>query len=256
MDTERSEWVTSGGFSKKPLEGDCMYDFFGGKDWQPSYITTDSGERVYVGIDKSPQNSLAKNILRSKYSLLSTSMSELKQQAANIGEMRALARESKMMQSQAAYSDSFLGPSIPVDDQLWVDKYAPKNFLDLLSDDKTNRSILSWLKEWDPYVFKVRYRATFTLITSELIHQPPPLSSTTQPAKWKRLQKSPAPADLNRKFYSFGDLQVHALWSFLLPFRCGEDNSRTYHCQTRWLRTYWNECLGYQNQETVYTTSA
>lgn len=83
-------------------------------------------------------------------------MSELKEQAEDIGELRALARESRRSKAQAAHSANFLDSAIPVEDQLWVDKYTPQNFLDLLSDDKTNRNILSWLKEWDPYVFKVR----------------------------------------------------------------------------------------------------
>jgi len=36
---------------------------------------------------------------------------------------------------------------------LWVDKYALKSFVDLLSEEKTNRNFLRALKEWDPYVF-------------------------------------------------------------------------------------------------------
>eukprot|EP01135_Chromosphaera_perkinsii_P003049 Nk52_evm31s233 gene=Nk52_evmTU31s233 len=35
------------------------------------------------------------------------------------------------------------------DTQLWVDKYAPKSFFDLLSDDRTNRELYRWLKQWD-----------------------------------------------------------------------------------------------------------
>lgn len=38
--------------------------------------------------------------------------------------------------------------------QLWVDKYAPKSFLDLLTDEKMNREVLKWLKSWDESVFK------------------------------------------------------------------------------------------------------
>ncbi|GMH67839.1 hypothetical protein TrST_g13520 [Triparma strigata] len=38
--------------------------------------------------------------------------------------------------------------------QLWVDKYSPKTFSDLLSDSKTNREVLRTLRGWDPYVFK------------------------------------------------------------------------------------------------------
>lgn len=36
---------------------------------------------------------------------------------------------------------------------LWVEKYRPRKYLDLLSDESTNRSLLSWLKMWDKIVF-------------------------------------------------------------------------------------------------------
>ena len=36
---------------------------------------------------------------------------------------------------------------------LWVEKFRPKNFLELLSDDGTNRTLLRWLKLWDKVVF-------------------------------------------------------------------------------------------------------
>ena len=39
------------------------------------------------------------------------------------------------------------------DDKLWVDKYKPKKYVDLLSDETTNRSLLQWLKHWDKVVF-------------------------------------------------------------------------------------------------------
>lgn len=39
---------------------------------------------------------------------------------------------------------------------LWSDKYMPHNFFDLLSDERTNREILTWLKAWDPVVFNRR----------------------------------------------------------------------------------------------------
>ena len=36
---------------------------------------------------------------------------------------------------------------------LWVDKYAPRHFSDLLSPERTNRQVLRWIKSWDPAVF-------------------------------------------------------------------------------------------------------
>ena len=37
--------------------------------------------------------------------------------------------------------------------ELWVDKYAPRAFMDLLSDERLNRHVLRWVKQWDPLVF-------------------------------------------------------------------------------------------------------
>lgn len=45
-------------------------------------------------------------------------------------------------------------------DKLWVEKYRPKNYLDLLSDASTNRSLLTWLKMWDKAVFKREFKST------------------------------------------------------------------------------------------------
>ena len=49
-------------------------------------------------------------------------------------------------------------PANPTDDptkggQLWVDKYAPRAFVELLSDERLNRQVLRWLKQWNPLVF-------------------------------------------------------------------------------------------------------
>ena len=36
---------------------------------------------------------------------------------------------------------------------LFVNKYAPARYADLLSDERSNREVLSWLKSWDKAVF-------------------------------------------------------------------------------------------------------
>lgn len=36
---------------------------------------------------------------------------------------------------------------------LWVEKYRPKSYLDLLSEENVNRTLLHWLKLWDKAVF-------------------------------------------------------------------------------------------------------
>ncbi|CAA0808375.1 P-loop containing nucleoside triphosphate hydrolases superfamily protein, partial [Striga hermonthica] len=46
------------------------------------------------------------------------------------------------------------------DEQLWVDKYAPSSFTELLSDEQTNREVLLWLKQWDNCVFGSEIKST------------------------------------------------------------------------------------------------
>lgn len=40
-----------------------------------------------------------------------------------------------------------------VGSSLWVEKYKPRKYMDLLSDETTNRSLLQWIKLWDKAVF-------------------------------------------------------------------------------------------------------
>ncbi|KAJ1891836.1 Chromosome transmission fidelity protein 18 [Kickxella alabastrina] len=69
------------------------------------------------------------------------------------------------------------------DGKLWVDKYRAHSFLDLISDERTNRAVMQWLKEWDYCVFGREPPAS---------KQPPtvvkekPLRSED---KWKRPQR-------------------------------------------------------------------
>ncbi|KAJ3153578.1 hypothetical protein HDU89_000620 [Geranomyces variabilis] len=39
-------------------------------------------------------------------------------------------------------------------ERLWVDKYAPRMYIDLVGDERINREVLTWVKEWDFCVFK------------------------------------------------------------------------------------------------------
>ncbi|KAK4873767.1 hypothetical protein RN001_013127 [Aquatica leii] len=43
--------------------------------------------------------------------------------------------------------------------QLWVDLYKPQRYLELLSDESTNRILLKWFKLWDKIVFNRRPKA-------------------------------------------------------------------------------------------------
>lgn len=45
------------------------------------------------------------------------------------------------------------GTATETEGNLWVDKYAPRGYTELLSDETINRTVLSWLKQWDYVVF-------------------------------------------------------------------------------------------------------
>ena len=38
--------------------------------------------------------------------------------------------------------------------QLWVDRYQPRKFAELLGDERVHRDVMGWLKQWDRCVFK------------------------------------------------------------------------------------------------------
>ena len=58
---------------------------------------------------------------------------------------------------------------------LWTDKYMPETFTELLSDDKINRDVLTWLMTWQETVFKKKViinTSQCTLLTTFQIDQP------------------------------------------------------------------------------------
>ncbi|XP_076898557.1 uncharacterized protein LOC143552157 [Bidens hawaiensis] len=55
-----------------------------------------------------------------------------------------------------------------VTEQLWVDKYSPNSFVELLSDEHTNRDVLMWLKQWDSSVYGTEVKSTTDDVLSAL----------------------------------------------------------------------------------------
>ncbi|XP_023632922.1 chromosome transmission fidelity protein 18 homolog [Capsella rubella] len=53
-------------------------------------------------------------------------------------------------------------------EKLWVEKYSPCSFTELLSDEQTNREVLLWLKQWDASVFGSEIRSTTEEVLSAL----------------------------------------------------------------------------------------
>lgn len=44
--------------------------------------------------------------------------------------------------------------------QMWTEKYRARKFTDLIGDERTHRSVLRWLKSWDPIVFPGNAKTT------------------------------------------------------------------------------------------------
>ncbi|CAG8480683.1 7964_t:CDS:10 [Ambispora leptoticha] len=55
--------------------------------------------------------------------------------------------------SQANLTNSKFPAKVEAETKLWVDKYRPKRYIDLLGDEKANREIIRWIKQWDYCVF-------------------------------------------------------------------------------------------------------
>ncbi|GLT72910.1 hypothetical protein SLA2020_448050 [Shorea laevis] len=75
----------------------------------------------------------------------------------------------KALQASSEGQSGITLPETPVvHEQLWVDKYAPSSFSELLSDEQTNREVLLWLKQWDSCVFGSEIRSTSDEVLSAL----------------------------------------------------------------------------------------
>ena len=58
----------------------------------------------------------------------------------------------RLMQPDTGHSHPS-GPSSSTEETLWVDRYRPKRYTDLLGDERVHREVLAWVKQWDLCVF-------------------------------------------------------------------------------------------------------
>ncbi|MCO5602587.1 hypothetical protein L7F22_056721 [Adiantum nelumboides] len=78
-------------------------------------------------------------------------------------------------EGQDAFEESMTDSA--VHEPLWVEKYAPKSFTELLSDEQTNREVLRWLKQWDKCVFGATKTSTSLDVLEALKRHPPTFKS-------------------------------------------------------------------------------
>lgn len=117
------------------------------------------GQRVYAPmqpVEEQEESCLAQSLRRCKGTLLSTKIEDLVAAVEKDHFERTL-RETKVTKKKKKVSkiaqEAKVAPGNPSIHRLWVDKYAPQGFMDLLSDELINRDVVKWMKGWDHCVF-------------------------------------------------------------------------------------------------------
>jgi len=117
-------------------------------------VTCPDGSRFYLKVTgPEPESEAGPGRCRAMSGLCGTSYYQLHQQAtAEVNRLLTAshARDLGLGQHQSEEPQT----------ELWVEKYKPRNYMELLSDDGTNRTLLMWLKLWDKLVFNKESKVT------------------------------------------------------------------------------------------------
>ncbi|KAK7279105.1 hypothetical protein RJT34_24149 [Clitoria ternatea] len=127
-------------------------------------VTAPNGDRVYAKMNRFQGEERDTKLDFGGYS------TELSSEPINA--MLERLEQEAFAKALEASSEGQSVPDVPettmVHEKLWVDKYAPKSFTELLSDEQTNREVLLWLKQWDSIVFGSEIRSTSDEVLSAL----------------------------------------------------------------------------------------
>ncbi|XP_042654355.1 chromosome transmission fidelity protein 18 homolog isoform X2 [Tyto alba] len=165
-------------------------------------VTSSEGTRVFMVVKDDPSGtgvelpeSLGWNARRPLH-LLGVPFSSLKEQVKEERRRRVLEASQHLTEiinsclesETSSESPERSGEAEPADEEsselhfLWVDRFTPRCYLELLSDDYTNRCLLKWLKLWDTVVFG-KERAVKAKPSTEA--HPPFIQPKEQQNKWK-----------------------------------------------------------------------
>ncbi|KAJ7221036.1 P-loop containing nucleoside triphosphate hydrolase protein [Mycena haematopus] len=59
----------------------------------------------------------------------------------------------KLQEADRQTAESISDPELPTEDTLWVDRYRPHQFTDLMGNERVARETMTWVKQWDWCVF-------------------------------------------------------------------------------------------------------
>ncbi|XP_033750100.1 chromosome transmission fidelity protein 18 homolog [Pecten maximus] len=123
------------------------------------------GQRVYIKVkDEIEQDIEFRNVgkLVKKTQLLAVPLDELKDQIETERQQKLMEEAERLTQEihrdvadDEADDEDEIANDVVSDSKglLWVEKYAPRQYTDLLSEELINRTLLHWLKLWDHVVF-------------------------------------------------------------------------------------------------------
>lgn len=116
-------------------------------------VTLEDGRRAFCKLHDSKQGVSTYHRRNQHKTLLSTPISSLMQQVEQEAFATAV-KASKLQQARDLSFTEYAKLTEPPQEALWVDKYSPQSFFELLSDEQVNREVIRWVKSWDARVHK------------------------------------------------------------------------------------------------------
>uniref|UniRef100_A0A7N6F7A8 Chromosome transmission fidelity protein 18 homolog n=1 Tax=Anabas testudineus TaxID=64144 RepID=A0A7N6F7A8_ANATE len=143
---------------RPPLEGEFIS------------VTDSSGRRVYLRQKEDTGTKVVDSrVVPNSYGslgLLAVPIGVLREQEAERRHQQVVEESQRLTELLASVHDVLVEPESREDKEnddpedtegqayrLWVDRFSPRHYTELLSDDFTNRCLLKWLKLWDTVVF-------------------------------------------------------------------------------------------------------
>jgi len=116
---------------------------------EPFPVTDSSGKRIYIPIktNKNHLSQLSPALLKRKPGTL------LPIPLTALYVILDTEEVNKRLVASTISTTSTTFQNYGTDRKLWVDKYSPASFAEILSDERTNSDVLRWVKEWDICVF-------------------------------------------------------------------------------------------------------
>ncbi|WOO80484.1 Chromosome transmission fidelity protein 18 [Vanrija pseudolonga] len=90
---------------------------------------------------------------KQSFDLLTTPLHHLMKEVDEIKSRKAAIQLERSFQTEQDRSAPGTKGKAPAT-TMWVDKYRPTKFADLLGEERVHREVMTWLKEWDKCVFK------------------------------------------------------------------------------------------------------